>query len=124
MTGFYRVANKKKGGTEKMRILTTDIYEGAYLLSKGMTLKNIWEDSKQLKKSVVFEFEGNNIEILKKAYLKGQAKANVIRLKTNLNELKDIMFNLLRDKRLRENELRGEKHVFKREKTQNQKIHR
>lgn len=84
-----------------MRILTTDIYEGAYLLSEGMELKNIWEDKTKRKRSVVFEFNGNNIEVLKSAYLRGRARANVLKFKNSVNELKDIMFNLIRDNELR-----------------------
>jgi hypothetical protein len=92
-----------------LRLLTTDIYEGAYLLSKGIELSNIWEDYSRKKKTVVFEFKGDDIGLLRKTYLRGQAKANVLRLKNSINELKDVMFNLLREKNLREKELRGEK---------------
>lgn len=87
-----------------MRILTTDIYEGAYLLSQGMALSNIWEDASKKKRSVVFEFEGDNIGVLRKNYLRGQASANIFKFKNSITEIKDVMFNLLRTQ-----ELRGEK---------------
>ncbi|MCK5707805.1 MAG: hypothetical protein KAI43_09135 [Candidatus Aureabacteria bacterium] len=92
-----------------MRILTTDIYEGAYLLSQGAVLDNIWLDQNKPNRSVIFEFMGEDVLVLRKKYQKGQASANVLRLKTSLNELKDRMFSLLR-----ENRLRGEKNEIHR----------
>ncbi len=80
-----------------MRILTTDIYEGAYLLSKGAELKNIWRDDGNKKRSVIFEFNGVRLELLRENYLLGKANANVLRLKQNLNILKDQLFKLIRE---------------------------
>ena len=84
-----------------MRILTTDIYEGAYLLSQGAALENIWLDQNKPSRSVIFEFIGENVLVLRKKYQKGQASANVLRLKTSLNEIKDRMFSLLREEKMR-----------------------
>lgn len=88
-----------------MRILTTDIYEGAYLLSQGALLDNIWLDQSKPNRSVIFEFLGEDVLMLRKKYQKGQASANVLRLKTSLTEIKDRMFSLLREEKMR-----GEKH--------------
>lgn len=79
-----------------MHILTTDIYEGAYLLSQGMQLEKLWQNGKNGKRSVVFEFVGPQVELLRKDYQKGRAMANVTKLKQSLTELKDKMFDLLR----------------------------
>ena len=79
-----------------MRLLTTDIYEGAYLLSQGMQLEKLWLNGKNGKRSVVFEFTGPEVELLRKDYEKGNASANVTKLKQSITDLKDKMFNLLR----------------------------
>ncbi len=82
-----------------MRLLTTDLFEGAYLMSCGMRLNDIWTDQGDYKRSVIFEFGGDDIELLKDEYRKGNASANVLEFKRALNELKDRMFAILRDKR-------------------------
>ena len=82
-----------------MRLLTTDLFEGAYLLTQGMELRDIWTDTNG-KRSVIFEFSGNNIEVLKDEYRQGEAQANVLTFKRSLNELKDRMFCLLRERTL------------------------
>jgi hypothetical protein len=82
-----------------MRLLTTDLFEGAYLMSCGMELRDIWTDTGDYKRSVIFEFGGDDIELLKDEYRKGNASANVLEFKRSLNELKDRMFAILRDKR-------------------------
>ncbi|MFC1643469.1 hypothetical protein ACFL1F_00100 [Chlamydiota bacterium] len=82
-----------------MRLLTTDLFEGAYLLSQGMELNDIWTDTNG-KRSVIFEFSGSNIEVLKNKYCQGEAQANVLTFKRSLNELKDRMFCLLREHRI------------------------
>lgn len=82
-----------------MRLLTTDIYEGAYFMSQGMHLEQLWLNGKNGnsgKRNVVFEFGGSQVELLRKDYQKGKAEANVVKLKQSLNLLKDRMFNLMR----------------------------
>lgn len=79
-----------------MKLLTADIYEGAYFLSQGMQLEKLWLNGKNGKRSVVFEFEGPHVELLRKDYEKGKANANVTKLKQSITELKDRMFDLLR----------------------------
>lgn len=81
-----------------MRLLTRDLYEGAYLLSQGMELKEIWADGNNGKRSVVFEFVGDTVEVLRKDYQLGHAEVNILKLKSSLNELKDRMFSILRTK--------------------------
>lgn len=81
-----------------MHLITTDIYEGAYLLSQGMQLEKLWI-SKNGRGSVIFEFKGPEAELLRKDYEKGRASANVTKLKQSLTELKDRMFNLIRSEK-------------------------
>ncbi len=87
-----------------MRLLTTDLYEGAWLLSQGMKLADLWNDNDS-KRSIVFEFHGDRVEILTDEYKKGKAQANVIQLKRALNELKDRMFFLMRSKQIEKREV-------------------
>lgn len=82
-----------------MHLLTTDIYEGAYFLSQGMELNKLWLNGKNGKRSVVFEFIGPQVELLRTDYQKGRANANVVKLKQSLTELKDRMFNLIRSEK-------------------------
>lgn len=83
-----------------MRFLTNDLYEGAWLLSRGMELADLWID-RDARRTIVFEFHGEEIEHLKEDYKRGKAEANVLLLKRSMNELKDRMFALIREKRLR-----------------------
>ena len=80
-----------------MRLLTNDLYEGAWLLSKGMELANLWMEPGG-RRSVVFEFEGDSIDGLKEEYKRGKAQANVYRLKVAMSELRDRMYALLRER--------------------------
>lgn len=80
-----------------MRLLTNDLYEGAWLLSKGMELRDLWMESNG-RRTVVFEFEGASIEGLKEEYRKGKASANVYQLKAAMSELRDRMYSVLREK--------------------------
>jgi hypothetical protein len=82
-----------------VRLLTNDLYEGAWFLSQGMELSDLWMDG-NAKRSIVFEFIGDRLEGLKEEYRKGKAQANVIQLKRAMSELKDRMFWLIRNKEL------------------------
>ncbi len=94
-----------------MRLSTTDLYEGAYLLSRGIKLEKIWQDNERRKRAVVFEFEGECLCELREKYIQGRARANIFKFKNSITELKDVMFNLLREK-----ELRGESNGFREKK--------
>ena len=88
-----------------MRLLTNDLYEGAWLLSQGVELSDLWMDDKA-RRAVVFEFAGENVLVLQNEYKKGKAEVNVVKLKGALRQLKDKMFWLLRTKELNETKLR------------------
>ena len=80
-----------------MRLLTNDLYEGAWLLSQGVELSDLWMDDKA-RRAVIFEFAGENVLDLQNEYKKGKAEVNVVKLKGALKELKDRMFWLIRTK--------------------------
>lgn len=88
-----------------MRLLTNDLYEGAWLLSKGMELVDLWMDDKT-KRAVVFEFHGENVLGLQNEYKRGEAQANVVKLKGAIREIKDRMFWLLKNKEINKERLR------------------
>ncbi|EKD28615.1 MAG: hypothetical protein ACD_79C00259G0002 [uncultured bacterium] len=76
-----------------MKIITKDLYEASYLLSKGMQLQEVFGDQK----TILFQFEGNeNLSVLKNQYEKGRAEVNVRKLKQNMTLIKDIMFTKIR----------------------------
>jgi len=64
-----------------------------------MKLADLWNDNDG-KRSIVFEFHGDQVEFWTDEYKRGKAEANVIQLKRALNELKDKMFFLMRNKEI------------------------
>lgn len=88
-----------------MRLLTNDLYEGAWLLSQGMELSDLWLD-RSGKRIVVFEFMGEDVLKLQSRYKEGKAEVNVVKLKSSLREMKDRMFWLLKSKELQTQRLR------------------
>ncbi|MBI1883134.1 MAG: hypothetical protein HYS08_02880 [Chlamydiae bacterium] len=84
-----------------MKILTTDLYEGAWFLTQGMELEDLIPHP-QKKKSVVFVFIGDRLEGLKEEYRRGIASGNVVKYRQAIDGLKDRMFDLLRQRELNE----------------------
>ena len=73
-----------------MRIITKDLFEASYLLSKGMHLHKVLRD----RKTVLFQFEGKEeLGVLKTKFEGGHAEANVKRLRNSINHLRDIIFS-------------------------------
>jgi len=80
----------------RMKIITRDLFEASYLLTKGMDLQDIFGD----RETILFQFEGDeNLGVLKRKYDLQHAEANVHHLKKNLTHIKDIMFAKLRKQR-------------------------
>jgi hypothetical protein len=76
-----------------MKLLTKDLYEAAYLKAKGMKLAKVM----QSRNSVLLEFEGGgDLDVLKSKYREGRAEVNVLKLKDEMREVKDIVFSLMR----------------------------
>ena len=77
-----------------MKILTKDLFEASYFLSKGLPLEQILGD----RQKILFQFEGgDSLQALKKQWDNGDAFANVHKFKESLNHLKDIMFSRIRE---------------------------
>ena len=75
---------------------TTDIFRGAFFLSKGGRLSGAYlsEDNRQI---VSFRIIGENLSELDKDYRDGKATVNPLQLRESLNHLRDILFRTLRD---------------------------
>lgn len=87
-----------------MRLLTNDLYEGAWLLSQGIPLEKVWHAGNPStgsglsgRKTVVFEFVGEKAKELLEEYRKGKALGNVVRFKEAQERMKDRMFSFIRE---------------------------
>jgi hypothetical protein len=77
---------------------TTDIFLGAYLLSSGGDLSGINFNDDQI---ATFMFTGVDLYQLDHEYRSGSALVNPVHLRTSLNHLRDILFEM-RDRRRRD----------------------
>ena len=77
-----------------MKILTKDLFEAAFLLSKGMKVSRVLGSPR----TVLLELEGSEeLNILKEKYQNREAEANVHSLKNQLREVKDLVFTVVRN---------------------------
>ena len=76
-----------------MKVLTKDLFEAAFLKSRGMQLMRVHGNAH----SVVMEFGGDeSLEVLKNQYESRRAEVNVHTLKKQLAEVKDLVFAAVR----------------------------
>ena len=79
-----------------MKVLTKDLFEAAFLKSRGMRLMQVHGNAH----SVVMEFDGDeSLEVLKNQYESRRAEVNVHALKKQLAEVKDLVFSAVRSAR-------------------------
>lgn len=75
---------------------TRDLFEGAWYLTQGARLaRTLVEKNGSGKPKVRFVFEGPALEDLRAAFRSGEALAEVTRLRTAVNELRDVLFRAL-----------------------------
>jgi len=74
---------------------TTDIYLGAFLLSNGGNLSGITFNDRQI---ATFVITGKGIHQLDRDYQSGRALVNPVHLRSSLNHLRDLLFDM-RDRR-------------------------
>ncbi len=88
---------------------TTDIFRGAFYLSKGGKLSETYlsEDGRQI---VAFRITGDNLPALDQAYHAGKAIVNPLQLRECLNFLRDVLFKTLRENKRNNN--RRSKHGY------------
>lgn len=82
---------------------TTDIFKGAFLLSKGGDLSGISFNGRQLSdgrrlRIATFAISGEDLHQLEQDYMTGKALVNPLILRQSLNHLRDLLFDM-RDRR-------------------------
>ena len=82
------------------RYETTDIFKGAFLLSKGGDLSGISFNERRI---ASFAINGKGIHQLDKDYDRGLALVNPVILRDSLNHLRDILFEM-KDRRGKRND--------------------
>jgi hypothetical protein len=78
------------------KVETTDIFRGAFFLSKGgrLTEAHLSEDSRQI---VSFLIIGEDLPELDRDYRDGKAMVNPLQLRESLNLLRDVLFKTKRE---------------------------
>ncbi|MCP5006126.1 MAG: hypothetical protein GY941_19630 [Planctomycetes bacterium] len=89
---------------------TTDIFRGAFYLSKGGRLSEAYLSGGG-RQVVAFRITGENLPELDEAYRTGKATVNPLELRESLNHLRDILFRTKRDSE-RNNNNRRSKHGY------------
>ena len=81
-----------------MQVRTSDIYQGAYILTKGGCLDHLeLTESRRGRPAVTFVFAGADVEEISREFESGRAMANVSIFRGFLDRLKDQMFTTLRE---------------------------
>ncbi len=80
---------------------TTDLFRGAFFLSKGGKLSNI-RIRNNGKRIASFLFTGHDLDQLEREYRSGQALVNPLQYRESLNYLRDILFEKLQENEERE----------------------
>lgn len=73
----------------------TDIFKSAFFLSQGSDLTEI-RIRNHGKRMAIFLITGDNLARLDRDYRAGRALVNPLQLRASLNQLRDIMFEKLR----------------------------
>jgi len=77
-------------------ITVKDLFEGAWLLTKGHSLDKVTVEGMNGKTHCLFVFTGPDVDKAARAYRSGDANVNVVRLKFAMETIKDRMFSSLR----------------------------
>ncbi len=95
MNTSMKTANQKPVSTQ--RIKTKDLWQSAFMLSRGGRLKTLRIKDNGQRREVIFILSGENINNLKEEFQSGQATCQVRLLKASLMHLKDEMFRVIRN---------------------------
>jgi hypothetical protein len=71
-----------------MRVLTTDVFAGAYLMTQGARLVDLLVDRSPTRSAGTFVFEGNDLLALQESYSLGEATARVKDIRDAVTELR------------------------------------
>lgn len=89
-------------GAERTAHLTDDLFLGAYLVAEGASLTGTEVQPRPGRGEIVsfvIEAAADELMVLESAYARGEALTNVLRFKSALTHLKDVMFARLREAR-------------------------
>jgi hypothetical protein len=78
-----------------MRVLTTDVFAGAYLMTQGARLVDLLVDRTGVRSSGTFVFEGDNLLALQEAYSLGEATARVKDIRDAVTQLRSRLAGAL-----------------------------
>jgi hypothetical protein len=78
-----------------MRVLTTDVFAGAYLMTQGARLVDLLVDRTGARASGTFILEGNDVLELHEAYCRGDAVAPVKLIRDAVTELRSRLAGAL-----------------------------
>lgn len=92
---------------------TTDIFRGAFFLSKGGRLSEVHlsEDNRQI---VSFRIMGEDLADLDEAYRAGKATVDPLQLRESLNHLRDVLFRTLRENERNKERKNNHEHIQER----------
>ena len=86
---------------------TTDIFRGAFFLSKGGKLSDV-HLSKDHRQIVSFRIIGEDLLTLDEDYRTGKATVDPLQLRESLNHLRDVLFRALRENERNKNNERSQ----------------
>ena len=93
MNTSMKTANQKQFAIQ--RIKTKDLWQSAFMLSRGGKLKNLRIKDDGQRREVIFILTGENINSLKREFQSGQATCRVRSLKASLIHLREEMFKAI-----------------------------
>ena len=79
-----------------MTIKTTDLWQSAFLLTRGGELRGVTKGGNG-SRQVTFIFCGPEVRELAREFRSGQANCNVTRLRASMIHLKEVMFSQIRN---------------------------
>ena len=92
-----------KGGEHQLKVETTDLYHGAYLMAKGIALVSMTVFNSGGRSKIMFKFTGKKELVqVNKAFEQGQALVNPVDLKKSILHLKDMMYDKLKIRQQKE----------------------
>jgi hypothetical protein len=99
---FYRISCLKSRRSKEVICIqhyeTTDIFIGAFFLSKGGSLNGI-RIKDPARGIAAFEISGDDLDRLDHEYRSGLALVNPVQLRDSLNLLRDMLFDLRETRR-------------------------
>jgi len=80
-----------------MRVLTNDVFCGAFLMTQGARLVELLVDRSTIRSTGTFVLEGDDLLALQEAYSLGEASARVKDLRDAVSELRGRLARALRE---------------------------